>query len=89
MKARKILRPDSKGRLSFGSILNGISSVRVQVEDDGRILLEPFVEIPEREAWLYDNPDALKRVRTGLLNVAEGALQYQGTFTKETTKDDT
>jgi len=74
------LRPDGKGRITLGKLLEGVSSVRVWVEEDGRIILEPFQEIPQREAWLYANKDALAGVRTGLRQVAEGGASYLGSF---------
>ncbi len=32
----------------------------------GRYAREPFVEIPAREQWLYENPSALESVKRGL-----------------------
>ncbi|MDA3949454.1 MAG: hypothetical protein PF508_09515 [Spirochaeta sp.] len=74
------LKPDGKGRITLGKLLDGVSSVRVSVEEDGRIILEPFQEIPQREAWLYENREALNNVRTGLRQVAEGHTSYLGSF---------
>ncbi|MDA3949488.1 MAG: hypothetical protein PF508_09685, partial [Spirochaeta sp.] len=74
------LKPDGKGRITLGKLLEGVSSVRVSVEQDGRIVLEPFQEIPQREAWLYENKEALDNVRTGLRHVAEGNTSYLGSF---------
>lgn len=74
------LKPDAKGRITLGKLLDGVSSVRVSVEEDGRIVLEPFQEIPQREAWLYENREALDNVRTGLRHVAEGHASYLGSF---------
>ena len=61
------LSVDSKKRISLTKLLSAenVSSVRAYVEDD-KIILEPMVEIPVREAWLYQNKPALKKVRTGL-----------------------
>lgn len=75
-----VLKPDRKGRITFGKLLEGISSVRVSVEEDGRIILEPFIEIPATEAWLYENHEALEQVRTGIRQVAEGNVSYLGSF---------
>ncbi len=81
MKRKAVmLKPDGKGRITLGRLMDGISSVRVSVEDDGRIILEPFQEIPQREAWLYENRDALESVRNGLRQVAEGHTSYLGSF---------
>ncbi len=58
---------DSRKRISLTKLLpeGKISSVRAYREEE-RIILEPMVEIPAREVWLYENKEALKKVRTGL-----------------------
>ena len=61
------LTVDSRKRISLTKLLPDlpISSVRAYTEGD-RIILEPMVEIPAREAWLYQNENALNKVRSGL-----------------------
>jgi len=39
--------------------------IRAYLQDD-KIILEPMVEIPAREAWLHQNEKALNKVKTGL-----------------------
>lgn len=75
------VRPDSKGRISLGRIAEGVSSYTV-VKDRGRIILEPNVEIPAREKWLFDNKTALKKVRKGLEESSEGQVTSRGSFAK-------
>ena len=80
----KILRkvkPDSKGRILLGSLTQGISSYSV-TEDHGRIILEPNIEIPAKEKWLWDNKSALKQVKKGLQESASGKLKSKGSFAK-------
>jgi hypothetical protein len=36
------------------------------INDEGQILLNPVVSIPERELWLWQNPDALASVKRGI-----------------------
>ncbi len=79
-KIVKTLRPDKKGRVTLGHLLEGASSVRVTVEEDGKITLEPYTEIPLRESWLYENPEALEKVRKGLRQISEGNLHDLGSF---------
>ena len=74
------VRPDSKGRIALGALAKGVSSFRVHKEKDGRLVLEPFVEIPERERWLYKNPEALAMVEQGLRESAEGKTVRMGSF---------
>ncbi len=74
------LTVDSRKRISLTKLLpeGKISSVRAYKEDE-RIVLEPMVEIPAREVWLYENKAALKKVKTGLLQ--KGTVK-RGSFAK-------
>jgi hypothetical protein len=76
------LRPDSKGRITLGKLAEGVSSYRARRQADGRIVLEPFVEIPADERWLYENKEALKRVRRGLADSKAGRVGSKGSFAK-------
>lgn len=80
MKTIKTVRPDKKGRITLGPLLRGASSVRVSVDEQSRIVLEPYAEVPLREAWLYENADALESVRQGLRESANGDLHDLGSF---------
>lgn len=44
-----MLKPDNKGRITLGKLLKGVSSVHVYVDDENRIILVPFKEIPMGE----------------------------------------
>jgi hypothetical protein len=57
-----ILRPDAKGRISLGEITNNVSSYRVTIEDNGKVILEPYAEIPLSEKWLFDDKELLEKV---------------------------
>lgn len=78
----KALRPDSKGRISLGPLAKGVSSYAVHQEKNGTIVLEPFVEIPAEEKWLFDNKTALKQVKTGLEQAKAGKLVKREGFAK-------
>jgi hypothetical protein len=71
---------DSKKRITLTKLLSdkNIRSVRAYSRDD-KIILEPMVEIPVREAWLYKNKKALKKVQTGLSQ--QGTVR-RGSFAK-------
>jgi len=71
---------DSRKRISLTKLLpdGRCSSVRAYKEDD-RIILEPMVEIPAREAWLYENKDAVEKVSKGL---SEKGTIRRGSFAK-------
>lgn len=57
-----ILRPDAKGRISLGEIANNVSSYRVTVEDGGKVILEPYAEIPLSEKWIFEDKDLLEKI---------------------------
>jgi hypothetical protein len=76
----KILHPDSKGRVTLGAIAKGISSYRMTQDDQGRLVLEPFVEIPERERWLHHNPEALASLKRGIADAEAGRVSDRGSF---------
>ena len=74
------LAVDSKKRISLTKLLpeGNISSVRAYKEDE-RIILEPMVEIPAREVWLYENKAALEKVKKGL---SQKGTVKRGSFEK-------
>ena len=74
------IRPDAKGRITLGKLAQGCSSFRATQDADGRIILEPFAEIPAREKWLFENPSALAAVREGLDQSAQGKVRSRGKF---------
>jgi hypothetical protein len=74
------VRPDSKGRITLGRLGRGVSSYQLGVDSEGRVLLEPYVEIPAPEQWLYENADAYASVRAGLEQSAKGVASYLGSF---------
>jgi len=74
------LTVDSKKRISLTKLLpeGKISSVRAYKEDQ-KIILEPMVEIPAREVWLYENKTALEKVNKGL---SQKGTVKRGSFAK-------
>ena len=82
------VRPDAKGRITLGAFAKGISSFRATKEKDGKIVLEPFVEIPAREHWIFKNPEALAALEQGLADSAAGRIHYLGDFSQYANDDD-
>ena len=76
------VRPDAKGRITLGKLAEGVSSFTVSEQPGGGLLLEPMVEIPAREKWLFENKAALSSVKRGLAQSAKGELRSRGTFAK-------
>ena len=62
---------DDKGRIILGRDFSG-KNYRVSKSATGEILLTPVVVIPERDLWLYQNPEALAKFHQGLLEAAAG-----------------
>lgn len=81
-------KPDSSGRVLLPKLksidINHTDETMYDIytNEDGQIILEPVVTIPKREAWLYQNPTALKSVKKGLKESAEGKTKYLGSFSK-------
>ena len=74
------LTVDAKKRVSLTKLLppGNIRSVRAYT-DGIRIVLEPMMEVPVEEAWLFENRDSLKKVLTGLTQ--KGSVK-RGSFAK-------
>ena len=74
LKGAYRLRPDSKGRITLGKLADGVSSYRARKQADGKIILEPFMEIPASERWLWEDKEALAGVMKGLADAKAGRL---------------
>jgi len=77
MHQHRTLRPDNKGRISLGRLSEGISGFKVTIDEGHRIILEPLVEIPAREKWLFDNRKALRQIQQGIEEAAQGKVVKQ------------
>ena len=73
---------DSKHRITLGGRLQRlmmskmkIDSYQVFVGKGGDILLRPAVSIPSSEAWVYNNPEVIGKVRKGLQEAGEGRVE--------------
>lgn len=86
--ASHTVRPDAKGRITLGKLAEGVSSYRVYQEKDGCLRLEPYTEIPARERWLYENPEALASVLKGIEQAEAGKRRYRGSFAHHLHDDD-
>ena len=71
---------DAKKRVSLTKLLppGNIHSVRAHTEGH-RIVLEPMMEVPVEEAWLFENKDTFKKVLSGLSQM--GSVK-RGSFSK-------
>jgi hypothetical protein len=62
---------DSKGRVVLGRRFANRHLIIEQISET-EIVVKMARVIPESEAWMYDNPVALKSVRTGLAQARAG-----------------
>jgi hypothetical protein len=76
---KEIVEPDSRGRFSIGAIAKS-KTYRVQMNDAGQILLDPVVAVPERELWLWQNPEAIASVQRGIEQAGAGEVHDLGSF---------
>jgi len=65
---------DSKGRVSLGGHFAN-RAVIVEHRSDDEVIVRLARVIPEREAWLYENPKALALVRRGLDQARKGNVK--------------
>jgi len=80
MTPTKTVRPDAKGRITLGALAKDVSGYQVNVEENGRVILEPLVEIPAQEKWVFGNPAVKNALLNGLKDSAEGRVQERGGF---------
>lgn len=92
MKHDITVNMDDKLRISLTKVLTKeerelYHSFRVYWEE-GRIILEPVSQVPEKGHWLYKNPEALRSVLQGIRDAEEGKLHDLGSFAKYVQDDD-
>jgi hypothetical protein len=74
---------DFKNRINLGSkimtfvsrIMKRAEAYQVCIGSDGDILLRPVVNIPSKEAWIYQNPVVKKQVKEGLQQAEKGDIE--------------
>ena len=83
----KTVKPDAKGRITLGALAEGISSFAVFEDKHHRLILEPCVQIPLREQWLWKNKKALADLRQGIKESMQGKATSMGSFAKYVDED--
>lgn len=84
----KKVKPDSKGRITLGELAKGVSSFSVTRDSANRIILEPYIEIPAREKWAFDNSEVLTKLQRGLDDASHNKIKSLGDFTQYIEDDD-
>ncbi len=87
------IQMDDKCRVCLGNFLSKeerelLSSFRVYRQDDGKIIVDPLVEIPGREHWIYKNPVALASLMRGIEDAKTGRIKDRGSFAKYAKEDE-
>ncbi len=70
---------DEKNRISLTRVLTkeeqeSFSTFRIY-RQGGKIILEPVMEIPVKDHWIYKNPEALASLMKGLKDAEEGRVR--------------
>lgn len=73
------IQMDDKYRICLGKFLSleereVLSSFRVSRQEDGKIVLDPLVEISASDHWIYKNPEALASLMRGIEDAKNGNI---------------
>ncbi|BAF60738.1 MAG: hypothetical protein HPY89_02450 [Pelotomaculum sp.] len=65
---------DERNRITIGELMKGYKRVRIYKNKRGEIFLQPIVEIPASELWLFQDKEALESVLKGIKDASEGKI---------------
>ncbi len=65
---------DDRKRLTLGELIKNFKRVKLYRNDRGELLLQPVVEVPVSELWLFKNKEAFEGVQKGLKDAAKGRV---------------
>lgn len=83
---------DNKHRVCLTRLLSKkerelFSSFRIYWKG-AKIVLEPVIEIPAKDHWIYNDPKALASLMKGVKDAEEGRIKDLGSFAKYAADDD-
>ncbi len=83
---------DDKQRICLTRVLSkdereNFNSFRMYREE-GKIILEPVAEVPEKDHWIYKDRKALASLMKGIKDAEEGRLHDLGSFAKYAEDDE-
>lgn len=92
-KQQHTVHMDDKQRICLTRMLtkeerDELSLFRIYREG-AKIILEPVVEVPSKDHWIYKDPKALASLMKGIKDAEEGRLNDLGSFTKYVENDET
>lgn len=81
MRKQSKVQLDNKFRICLGNFLSKeereqLSSFRVTRQEDGKIVLDPMIEIPADEHWIFKNPKALASLKQGIEDAKAGRIVH-------------
>lgn len=83
MKAEKILRPDSKGRICLGALTKDVSGYKaIMNEKTKEIVLKPYTEVRIQEQWILENKKVMSSIRQGIKQSSNNETSYKGSFSQ-------
>ena len=81
IKVGKGVTPDARKRVILpGAVVQEGVTYFVYHNRIGQIILDPQVNIPASELWLFENKDALASVDRGMLESLNGKVVKRGSF---------
>lgn len=91
-KQTSTVNMDAKQRICLSRVLSkeereNLNSFRIYREG-GKIVLEPVVEVPPQDHWIYKDPEALASLMRGIKDAEEGRMHDLGSFAKYATDDE-
>ena len=67
---------DDRKRITLGQLLKDTRRIRVYKNARREFLLQPVMEIPAAEVWLFQDKDALQAVQKGLEDASAGRISW-------------
>lgn len=91
-KQQHTVHMDDKQRICLTRMLTKeereeLSSFRMYREG-AKIILEPVVEVPQKDHWIYKNPKAFASLIKGIKDAEEGRLHDLGSFAQYADEDE-
>ncbi len=91
-KQQATVSMDDKQRICLTRVLSkdereNFNSFRIY-RQEGKIVLEPVAQVPEKDHWIYKDRKALASLMKGIKDAEEGRLHDLGSFAKYAEEDE-
>ena len=72
----KDIKPDPRGRIALGAeFTKGVSHYKMFKGDEGEIVLIPYVDIPQRELWVFSDKNMMAGLEESFHAAEAGKLK--------------